>query len=458
MASSFPVEDCPSSAARAGSRPSPSRLPLQPITDYDPLQRSLYAYVCMADIFLSYAREDFEQARRLADVLTTFGWSVFWDREILAGAVFDDVIQQQLDNARCVICLWSIHSVSSQWVRAEAEEGANRNMLVSVLIEDVRIPIAFRRIQAAKLFDWSGSKQDEQLKDVLRAVKYVVEKPPEPGATSSPPPDSAVRAQVNDVRSSPEPQIAKISLRRRGIFIGIAMLASVLSVAGYVLLRPTTDSNISAARMLASDPYIVELSGLSQGIGTIVPKSTYAVKYLLDKKLWQASGPHRDLGYRTFQDEAAMDVCDPRRNVFCIWGAQFRFDKQGQVFFVAGGEVQPETFHAKSIGRIRLLKDYVAEGKPFAVVLDGLTDHLGNLVSGGRYQTTYLPAQLAWQGSGPVWNQGRDQTAPSAQGPNCRPSDLSFCIWGVPFRLDQTNDVFLNYDNPGKTKAGRIEW
>jgi hypothetical protein len=35
-----------------------------------------------------------------------------------------------------------IHSVSSQWVRAEAEEGANRNMLVSVLVEDVRIPIS----------------------------------------------------------------------------------------------------------------------------------------------------------------------------------------------------------------------------------------------------------------------------------------------------------------------------
>jgi hypothetical protein len=133
----------------------------------------------MADIFLSYAHENHEHARSLAELLTSFGWTVFWDREILAGTVFDDVIQQQLDSAKCVVALWSIHSVGSQWVRSEAEEGANRNMLVSVLVDDVRLPIAFRRIQAAKLLNWTGSKDDEQLKDVLKAIRFVVQKPPD---------------------------------------------------------------------------------------------------------------------------------------------------------------------------------------------------------------------------------------------------------------------------------------
>ena len=60
----------------------------------------------MADIFVSYAHENYEQARMLAEVLADFGWTVFWDREILAGTVFDDASQEQLDHARCVIVLW----------------------------------------------------------------------------------------------------------------------------------------------------------------------------------------------------------------------------------------------------------------------------------------------------------------------------------------------------------------
>jgi hypothetical protein len=36
----------------------------------------------MADIFLSYAREDESRVQPLADVLAQHGWSVFWDRRI----------------------------------------------------------------------------------------------------------------------------------------------------------------------------------------------------------------------------------------------------------------------------------------------------------------------------------------------------------------------------------------
>ena len=39
----------------------------------------------MADIFLSYAKEDRAQARTFAKMLESCGWSVFWDRKIIAG-------------------------------------------------------------------------------------------------------------------------------------------------------------------------------------------------------------------------------------------------------------------------------------------------------------------------------------------------------------------------------------
>ena len=40
----------------------------------------------MADIVLSYARENRRQAESLARALEDAGWSVWWDREILPGA------------------------------------------------------------------------------------------------------------------------------------------------------------------------------------------------------------------------------------------------------------------------------------------------------------------------------------------------------------------------------------
>jgi len=45
------------------------------------------------------------------------------DRIIPPGITFDDVIEQNLDAAKCVIVLWSRESVKSKWVKTEASEG-----------------------------------------------------------------------------------------------------------------------------------------------------------------------------------------------------------------------------------------------------------------------------------------------------------------------------------------------
>ena len=39
----------------------------------------------MSEIFISYAREDLERTRQLAEVLGSLGWNVFIDRRIPAG-------------------------------------------------------------------------------------------------------------------------------------------------------------------------------------------------------------------------------------------------------------------------------------------------------------------------------------------------------------------------------------
>src|SRR5262245_45440410 len=108
----------------------------------------------MADIFISYAREDRERVLPLADALSAHGWSVWWDREIQAGKAFDEVIASALADARCVVVVWSRQSVASNWVRDEAEEGRRRGILIPVLFDETHPPLGFGRIQFVDLSDW----------------------------------------------------------------------------------------------------------------------------------------------------------------------------------------------------------------------------------------------------------------------------------------------------------------
>jgi formylglycine-generating enzyme required for sulfatase activity len=110
----------------------------------------------MSDIFISYARQDRPRAAAVAKALEDHGWSVWWDWRIPAGKTFRQVIQEQLDRARCVIVLWSARSIARTWVIEEAAEGAQRGILVPALIENVRPPLGFREIQAADLVGWEG--------------------------------------------------------------------------------------------------------------------------------------------------------------------------------------------------------------------------------------------------------------------------------------------------------------
>jgi hypothetical protein len=131
----------------------------------------------MSDIFLSYATADRDRAKSLAHALERQGWSVWWDRKIPPGRTFDEVIEEAIKAARCVIVMWSETSVSSKWVRTEASEGERRGILVPVLIDEVEIPLAFRRIEAAQLADWDGISDHPEFNILLESVERLVGPP-----------------------------------------------------------------------------------------------------------------------------------------------------------------------------------------------------------------------------------------------------------------------------------------
>ena len=176
----------------------------------------------MSNIFISYAREDWNWAKRLGQALEMQKWMIWWDRDIPPGKSFDQVIEEALDAAKCVIVLWSKNSVASDWVKNEASEGAKRGILVPVLIEDVKIPLAFRRIQSADLSDWDGTPNHPEFEILLSAISNILGIPQKSEGTKT---DSAEKLEG---KSAQQPGWLHEHLK--------AVMVSGLGVAALVLL------------------------------------------------------------------------------------------------------------------------------------------------------------------------------------------------------------------------------
>ena len=102
-------------------------------------------------------------AESLAMALAEKGWSVWWDRRLEAGEVWDEVIASNLENARIVLVLWSPTSIKSRWVKNEAQFADEKGKLVPVLIRSAPIPLGFRHLQTEDLSAWRGDASDAAL-------------------------------------------------------------------------------------------------------------------------------------------------------------------------------------------------------------------------------------------------------------------------------------------------------
>jgi hypothetical protein len=121
----------------------------------------------MADVFVSYAREDQDWVRQLARALIDEGLTVWWDQSIPTGRGYAKVIAEALSNARCVMVVWSAQSIQSTWVQEEAEDGRSRSVLIPVFKQVVTPPLGFRSLQASDLSTWDGDRADPRFRRVM---------------------------------------------------------------------------------------------------------------------------------------------------------------------------------------------------------------------------------------------------------------------------------------------------
>ncbi|MDZ4777523.1 MAG: toll/interleukin-1 receptor domain-containing protein, partial [Alphaproteobacteria bacterium] len=128
----------------------------------------------MADVFLSYAREDRAKAEQIAQALGSAGYDVFWDIEIPPGASWADFLAEKLSQSKAALVLWSTTSTSSQWVREEARLARDRGKLIPVMIEECAPPFGFGEIQAANLASWNGEADNPHWKLLLEGIQRAV--------------------------------------------------------------------------------------------------------------------------------------------------------------------------------------------------------------------------------------------------------------------------------------------
>ena len=135
---------------------------------------------------------------------------MWWDRSILPGESFDDAIERAIADARCLVVLWSNHSVQSRWVRNEASEGERRGILVPALLEEAPIPLQFRSLQAADLRNWDVVSPHNELETLTKAIQQSISRSTgtrheAPFKTEPSPPTSLPKAEPTEsaeIRSS----------------------------------------------------------------------------------------------------------------------------------------------------------------------------------------------------------------------------------------------------------------
>lgn len=214
----------------------------------------------MADVFLSYAREDRERAAQMAQALEQAGLDVFWDNEIPPGTTWADFIEQKLAQCKALIVLWSQHSTTSQWVREEARMGRDKGVLIPVMIDASNPPFGFGEVQSANLSEWTGAADDPNWRRFVEAVKRFASTQPTPRAPEPLPRAAATPAAPQSFSAAP----AAAPDKKKGVPVWLwvvgAVVATVVVLGVIGSMMPdegqvaTTNPQVQAAASAPAQP------------------------------------------------------------------------------------------------------------------------------------------------------------------------------------------------------------
>jgi formylglycine-generating enzyme required for sulfatase activity len=133
----------------------------------------------MAEIFISYKSERRKAAEHLAAVLTHYGYSVWFDYQLIKGSDFGLQIDRKIHEAKALVVLWCSLSVGSRWVVEEVDLAHQLGILIPVKIEDCELPVGFRRQDYIDMSSWDGAPRSHQLDPLLDTLEERIGRHPQ---------------------------------------------------------------------------------------------------------------------------------------------------------------------------------------------------------------------------------------------------------------------------------------
>jgi hypothetical protein len=167
----------------------------------------------------------------MADALEARGWTVWWDRKLIVGQSYDQVIEHELEVAKSVVVLWSKEAILSEWVKNEAAAAAERGILVPALIDNIKLPLEFRRRQTADLIDWDGDPSHSGFLALCDGIEVKA---------------ANVRSALPDQGRPPAPSEFRQGRPWMWILGAIAVIAVALAAGVYWGLMRSTQPSISS--------------------------------------------------------------------------------------------------------------------------------------------------------------------------------------------------------------------
>lgn len=129
----------------------------------------------MADVFVSYKRDERPAVERIAAELRGLGLSVWFDASMSAGEAFSDEIDREARAAKCILVCWSPQARESRWVKAEAMIGFEQDKLAAAYVagpDGFSPPTPFNASHAEDLRAWLAASSEAHAgwKSVLRRI------------------------------------------------------------------------------------------------------------------------------------------------------------------------------------------------------------------------------------------------------------------------------------------------
>jgi|CXWL01.1.fsa_nt_gi hypothetical protein len=156
----------------------------------------------MADIFISYKREDKQLAERLSISLEQLGFNVWWDLNLISGQPYRAAIRAVIDQCKAAIVLWSAKSVESEFVMDEASYAHRLGKLCPARIDDVELPMGFGQTHTADLIGWDGEFNHSGFQNVVAAVEARIGRKGRLGASTRTPEAETAAAELEAFKTA----------------------------------------------------------------------------------------------------------------------------------------------------------------------------------------------------------------------------------------------------------------